>query len=137
MASSHVFAGVGGYYGGTQGNLKGVFRRPADGADWQHALSEFEAYTVFVHPRDPSLVFAGTTDGVYRSSDHGRTFRRADFPDRGVQIWSFPRMRAIPSTCLPARRRSGSIAAKISARPGNARPIRICRFTPNARSSAA
>ena len=89
MAPSHVFAGVGGYYGGTQGNLKGVFRRPADGADWQHALSEFEAYTVFVHPRDPSLVFAGTTDGVYRSSDYGRTFRRADFPDRGVQIWSF------------------------------------------------
>ena len=29
MASSHVFAGVGGYYGGNQGNLAGVFRRDA------------------------------------------------------------------------------------------------------------
>jgi hypothetical protein len=43
MASSHVFAGVGGYYGGNQGNLAGVFRRDAAGADWQHVLTEPEA----------------------------------------------------------------------------------------------
>ena len=89
MASSHVFAGVGGYYGGNQGNLAGVFRRDAESADWQHVLTEPEAYTVFVHPRDPDLVFAGTKDGIYRSADRGATFKRADFPDRGIQIWSF------------------------------------------------
>jgi photosystem II stability/assembly factor-like uncharacterized protein len=89
MAQSHVFAGVGGYFGGTQGNLKGVFRSAADASQWQHALSEVEAFTVFVHPRDPNLVFAGTADGVFRSTDRGQNFRRADFPDRGVQIWSF------------------------------------------------
>ena len=33
--------------------------------------------------------FAGTMDGVYRSTDSGATFRRANFPDKGVQIWSF------------------------------------------------
>jgi photosystem II stability/assembly factor-like uncharacterized protein len=89
MAQSHVFAGVGGYYGGNDGNLAGVFRRAADGAAWEHALKEPEAYTVFVHPRDPALVFAGTADGVYRSTDGGKTFKRADFPDSKVQIWSF------------------------------------------------
>ena len=77
MARSHVFAGVGGYYGGNQGNLAGVFRLDADGADWTHVLTEPEAYTVFVHPRDPDLVLAGTKDGIYRSTDGGATFKRA------------------------------------------------------------
>ena len=89
MDSSCVLAGVGGYYASNQGGLAGVFRRAGDGSDWKHVLSELEAFTVFVHPRDPDLVFAGTADGVYRSTDGGRNFRRADFPDSGVQVWSF------------------------------------------------
>jgi len=89
MAQSYVYAGVGGYYGGNEGNLAGVFRRDAEGSAWTHVLSEPEAYTVFVHPRDPNLVLAGTKDGIYRSTDRGTTFRRASFPDSGVQIWSF------------------------------------------------
>ena len=77
MTQSHVFAGVGGYYGGQEGHLKGVFRRDAGGSEWRHSLADIEAYTVFVHPRDPNLVFAGTTDGVYRSTDRAATFARA------------------------------------------------------------
>src|SRR6478752_621860 len=52
---SCVFAGVGGYYASKQSGLAGVFRRAADGSDWKHALSEIEAFTVFLHPRDPHL----------------------------------------------------------------------------------
>jgi photosystem II stability/assembly factor-like uncharacterized protein len=89
VAQSHVFAGVGGYYASKERGLAGVFRREADRGNWEHVLTEPETYTVFVHPRDPELVFAGTADGVYRSTDRGLTFRRADFPDRGVQVWSF------------------------------------------------
>jgi photosystem II stability/assembly factor-like uncharacterized protein len=89
MTQSYVFAGVGGYYGGQDGHLKGVFRREADGTEWRHAFSDQEAYTVFVHPRDPSLVFAGTKDGIYRSTDHGATFSRANFPGHDTQVWSF------------------------------------------------
>jgi hypothetical protein len=44
-----------------------VFRCAADGTDWKHALSEIEAFTVFVDPRDPNLVFAGTAE---RLSQH-------------------------------------------------------------------
>ena len=108
MASSHVFAGVGGYYGGNQGNLAGVFRRDAAGADWQHVLTEPEAYTVFVHPRDPNLVLAGTKDGIYRSTDGGATFKRADFPDSGVQVWSF-----LPDPADPKRMLAGGSPASI------------------------
>ena len=89
MAPSYVFAGVGGYYASKQGGLAGVFCCAADGSDWKHALSEVETFTVFVHPHDPNLVFAGTADGVYRSTDRGQNFNRADFPDQGVQVWSF------------------------------------------------
>jgi photosystem II stability/assembly factor-like uncharacterized protein len=102
MAQSYVFAGVGGYYGGNEGNLAGVFRRDAEGAKWQQVLAEPEAYTVFVHPRDPALVLAGTKDGVYRSTDRGATFKRAAFPDSGVQIWSF-----LPDPADPRRMLAG------------------------------
>ena len=48
-----------------------------------------DSNTVHVHPTDPNIVFAGTHDGVYRSTDRGKTFKRANFPDKGMQIWSF------------------------------------------------
>src|SRR5262249_17021764 len=86
---SYLFAGVGGYYDSKQGGVTGVFRCATDDTNWKHALSEIEAFTVFVHPRDPNLVFVGTADGVYRSTDRGQNFRRADFPDRAVHLWSF------------------------------------------------
>jgi hypothetical protein len=100
VAPSYVFAGVGGYYASKQGGLAGVFRCATDGTDWKHALSEVETFTVFVHPHDPNLVFAGTVDGVYRSTDRGQNFYRADFPDRGVQVWSFLQDDTDPSLML-------------------------------------
>jgi hypothetical protein len=90
MAQSHVFAAVGGYYGAKdKGGMAGVFRHEVGGSGWTYALKELETFTVFVNPRDTSQVFAGTMDGVYRSTDSGATFKRANFPDKGVQIWSF------------------------------------------------
>ena len=77
-----------------------MFRGTSGGGDWQHALSDPEAYTVFVHPCDPNLVFAGTADGIYRSTDRGATFKRANFPDRGVQVWSFMADAADPKRIL-------------------------------------
>jgi hypothetical protein len=100
VAPSYVFAGVGGYYASKQGGLAGVFRCATGGTDWKHALNEIETFTVFVHPHDPNLVFAGTADGVYRSTDRGQNFRRADFPDRGVQVWSFLQDDADPKLML-------------------------------------
>ncbi len=67
MAQSHVFAAVGGYYGAADKTGKaGVFRHQVGEADWSYVLKDLETFTVFVNPRDTSMVFAGTTDGVYR-----------------------------------------------------------------------
>jgi hypothetical protein len=81
---------VAGYVGrAEQKGSIGVFSRQAGAERWEHALQDIETYTVNIHPTDPTVVFAGTADGVYRSTDRGRTFQRTNFPDKGVQVWSF------------------------------------------------
>ncbi len=91
MASkSNVYAGVAGYVGrADQKGTVGVFTRPAGTERWEHVLTDKETYTVHIHPTDPNVVFAGTADGAYRSTDRGKTFERTEFSDKGVQIWSF------------------------------------------------
>jgi len=86
---SNIYAGVAGYFGKPDHTGKaGVFQRAAKGGEWKHVLDGVEAYTVFVKPDDPDVVFAGTNDGIWRSTDHGQTFKRAAFPDK-TQVWSF------------------------------------------------
>ena len=90
MAHSHIYAGVAGYFGRPRDpGAVGVFRRRADGGEWEHVLATTEVHTVFVHPEEPDLVFAGASDGVWRSTDRGASFRRAEMPDGGTQVWSF------------------------------------------------
>ena len=91
MASkSNVYAGVAGYVGrAEQKGMVGVFTRPGETGRWEHVLTDHDTYTVNIHPTNPAVVFAGTADGVYRSTDRGKSFQRTNFPDKGVQIWSF------------------------------------------------
>ena len=90
MAHSNIYAGVAGYFGRPNAaGAVGVFRGRADGGGWEHVLAAPEVHTVFVHPEEPDLVFAGTTDGVWRSTDRGLSFRRAACPDGGGEVWSF------------------------------------------------
>ncbi len=87
---SNIYVGVAGYFGKPDhpGRV-GVFRRGTKGGDWQHVLGTVQTFTVFVHPGDPAIVFAGTNDGVWRSTDAGATFRRTHFPDAKKEVWSF------------------------------------------------
>ena len=87
---SYICAGVAGYIGrpDEKGSV-GVFRRDVAGGDWAHVLTHVETHTLLVHPTNADVVFAGTVDGVWRSTDRGKTFHPANFPDKGRQIWSF------------------------------------------------
>lgn len=91
MAQANVYASVAGTVGRSANDpgKVGVFCRPADTGVWEHVISEHSSNTVFVHPTDPNIVLAGTHDGVYRSTDRGRTFKRTNFPDKSMEIWSF------------------------------------------------
>ena len=87
---SNIYVGVAGYFGKPDNPGRvGVFQRAARGGEWKHVLGNVEAFTVFVHPGDPRKVFAGTSDGVWLSTDAGASFKRADFPDAKKQVWSF------------------------------------------------
>ena len=90
MSESNIYVGVAGYVGrpDAAGSV-GVFRRATDGGEWEHVFGDLETFTVFVHPTDPALVFAGTSDGVWRSDDRGSSFKRTNFPDADKQVWSF------------------------------------------------
>jgi len=90
MTGSNVYAAVAGYVGRPDApGAVGLFRRPTDDGEWEHVIRDLETFTVFVHPADPALVFAGTPDGVWRSTDHGASFRRAACPGPARQVWSF------------------------------------------------
>ncbi len=90
VSSTSIYAGVAGYVGRPEATgAVGVFCREAAGGAWRHVLADLECYTVSVHPADGGTVFAGTADGVWRSTDHGASFQRTRFPDAGRQVWSF------------------------------------------------
>jgi len=89
MADSYVFAGAGTWRGGS---VAGIFRRKVGDRAWEHLKTGLpdpaSVHTVAVHPQERDLVFIGTQDGPYYSTDHGTHWHRPDFSERGVQIWS-------------------------------------------------
>jgi photosystem II stability/assembly factor-like uncharacterized protein len=90
MASkSNVYAGVAGYVGrADQKGTVGVFTRPAETGRWEHVLTEHETYGQCSSDQSERRVRGHGKDGVYRSTDRGKSFQRANFPDKR-QIWSF------------------------------------------------
>ena len=41
-----------------------------------------------IHPQNPSVVYAGTQEGPYRSNDHGDHWEKVNVPDHGLPVWS-------------------------------------------------
>ncbi|MBI3513415.1 MAG: hypothetical protein HY060_05025 [Proteobacteria bacterium] len=86
---THIFAGIARYRGGSQ---FGLFRNEIGNGGWQRVTNglpeDAQVHAVTVHPEDTNVVYVGSHDGPYRSTDRGKTFERLNFPDRGVEIWS-------------------------------------------------
>jgi photosystem II stability/assembly factor-like uncharacterized protein len=86
--ASRVFVGAGQF---TAGSRSGIFRRVGDGA-WEaltRGLPEpTQVMAITIHPQDPRIVFIGTHDGPYRSTDGGDSWARLGVAESGVQVWS-------------------------------------------------
>jgi photosystem II stability/assembly factor-like uncharacterized protein len=90
---TRIFAGAG--YSVSRAGVQlrgGLFRRnPGDG-DWQVLSAglpdKVEVRAITVHPQNPDVIYVGTQDGPYRSTDAGNHWERLGFPDRGAVIWS-------------------------------------------------
>jgi len=91
--ATSIFAGAGHWVAKT-GNKHagGLFRRQAGEGAWEALKAglpeNVEARAFAVHPREPGVIYAGTQDGPYRTTDGGARWERLGFPDRGAVIWS-------------------------------------------------
>ena len=87
--AAHVYVGVGRWTGGS--TLGGVFRQEVGDAHWERLTKglpdDLHVHALTVHPADPAVVYAGTSNGPYRSLDRGGRWERLGFPE-GVQVWS-------------------------------------------------
>lgn len=94
---TRVFAG-GAYYNPKNGPryVGGFFRKILDEefsmTAWQSLTTglpeNVEARVIVFHPTQRDMIYVGTQDGPYRSSDGGDSWERLGFPDRNVKIWS-------------------------------------------------
>ena len=96
---SHVYVGAARWVGATLG---GLFRQTVGQDEWEllrKGLPEpTDVQAITVHPENPDVVFVGTQDGPYRTTNRGESWERLAFPDEGRQVWSIlvhPRDRRI------------------------------------------
>jgi photosystem II stability/assembly factor-like uncharacterized protein len=72
--------------------LGGLFRRTAQDGDWEPLTrglpSNVEVRAIAVDPSSPQVIYAGTQDGPYRSTDAGGRWERVGFPDRNAVIYA-------------------------------------------------
>lgn len=88
-APTYIYAGTAWISEGSEG---GIFRRPTDGGDWCKLTnglpSDTDVHAITVHPSRPGVVYLGTKQGPFVSTDHGDHWERMNFPFPGVQAWS-------------------------------------------------
>ena len=91
--STRIFAGAGCGEGNARSKYRGgLFRRAPGEGEWRALTrglpANAEVRTIAVHPRDTTVMFVGTQDGPYRSTDGGERWERLGFPDRDTVIWT-------------------------------------------------
>jgi len=88
-ARAQVFVGAGQWTSAKKSGA--LFRQAAGGDAWEQVRKGLpdpvSVQAITVHPANPDVIFAGTQDGPYRSTDGGSSWERPDFPS-GLQVWS-------------------------------------------------
>jgi len=91
-AKSYVYAGAAQWTGKMTDRPGGLFRR-AVGTDRWEALTKglpegAQIRAIAIHPENPQIIYAGTQDGPYRSTDRGESWKKLAFPDPAMVVWS-------------------------------------------------
>ncbi len=99
---SHIYVGLAGETGRGREVHSGLFRMTDGGNDWQalqRGLPEAPAIRALaVHPINPDIIYAGTQEGPYRSTDRGEHWERVAVADHRLPVWSFLFHPADPDT---------------------------------------
>ncbi len=89
---SYVYVGLAGETAPGRPVQSGLYRMADGDEGWESltvGLPEAPAIrAVAIHPQKPEIVYAGTQNGPYRSTDHGDHWEKVDVPDHGLPVWS-------------------------------------------------
>ncbi len=89
---SYAYVGLAGETGPGREISTGLYRMADGSNEWQllaNGLPEAPAIrAIAVHPQKPEVVYAGTQEGPYRSTDHGDHWEKVDVRDNGLPVWS-------------------------------------------------
>lgn len=91
--ATRIFAGAGHFATKSGERYRGgLFRRSTDEDSWRSITAglpeNVEARAFLVHPENSDVIYAGTQDGPYRSTDGGEHWERLGFPERNAVVWS-------------------------------------------------
>ena len=71
----------------------GLYRLSPGAESWEELTNGLPENPVVpgvaVHPSNPSIIYAGTQDGPYRSTDRGDHWERLDYPSLAPPVWTF------------------------------------------------
>ena len=89
---SHVYVGLAGETAPGRPIKSGLYRMRNDDGEWQLVtrglLAEPAIRAIAVHPSKPEVVYVGTQQGPYRSTDNGEHWEKVNVPDHGLPVWS-------------------------------------------------
>ena len=90
--TSYVYAGLAGETAPGRVVQSGLYRMADGDTAWElltHGLPETPAIrAITVHPQQPEIVYVGTYNGPYRTTDHGEHWEKVNVPDHGTPGWS-------------------------------------------------
>src|SRR5260370_38435364 len=82
---SHVYAGVA---RSARDTIGGIFRRATGDERWTQLTNGLpdatDVQAITIHPENPDVIYAGTNNGPYRSTDRGDHWERLGFPYNGL-----------------------------------------------------
>lgn len=90
--TTYVYAGLAGETVPGRPVESGLYRMHQESGEWEiltHGLPAApEIRAVAIHPQQPNLIYVGTQEGPYRSTDHGAHWEKVNVPDHGLPVWS-------------------------------------------------
>src|SRR5712692_5849433 len=90
--TSYVYVGLAGETAPGRVVKSGLYRMAVGDDRWEfvtRGLPEAPAIrAIAIHPDNSELVYVGTQNGPYRSTDQGNHWEKLNVPDHGLPVWS-------------------------------------------------
>lgn len=90
--TSYLYAGLAGETAPRRVIQSGLYRMATADSTWEPLTRGLPAApairAIAVHPQQPEIVYVGTQEGPYRSTDHGDHWEKVHVPDHSLPVWS-------------------------------------------------